>query len=497
MTERRAVILFTRIPVPGHTKTRLMPYCSPRQCAQLHASFLRDINRHLQGIDADVFIYYAGPGNPEDLKTLWNPLRDPDGGWQMGSGRMEFREQVGEDLGERMYTAMEQVLAEGYDKCVLTGTDLPDLTKSIFQDAFTRLDGHDVVLGPTRDGGYYLIGSREPQHVCFENQKYGGNNVFEDTAAAVLNHGLTLSLTRVLHDVDTREDLLERVDRMRKRGGRLDLETDRLILKALKISVIVPIYNEIKILERTMQDIKRAFPNDEVIFVDGGSTDGTAEELDAIMAVSAEDAAETAEAAETTDAKNAENAAETDHAKTDSDRAFKVLHCEKGRARQMNLGAREATGDILFFLHCDSRLPKDPAKEIRRVYASHLAGCFRIAFPTKRFLMLTNSVLSNMRAEQEGIMFGDQGIFIDRRLFEKMGGFPEIPLMEDYEFSRMLKRRGISIGVARARIISSDRRYPKSTKGTLRLMKRMYDMRQCYLHGADPARLARLYRDVR
>lgn len=459
MTERRAVILFTRIPFPGYTKTRLMPYYTPQQCASLHFCFLRDIRRNLKGIDADLFIYYAEPGDPEELvKIFGRQMEPPAGGRKYGTGKVVYRKQYGEDLGERMFTAMKDVHCAGYDRCVLTGTDLPDLTKSIFEDAFARLEDHDVVLGPTRDGGYYLIGSREPQHVCFEDQVYGGSTVFENTAAAVLNHGLTLSLSEVLYDVDTRKDLIHRLDRRRKHPEKPFMETDRFILQNLKISVIVPICNEVHMIRHIQAEVERAFPSCEVIFVDGESTDGTLSRIDP---------------------------------------EYVLLHSEKGRAKQMNMGAQEASGDILFFLHCDSKLPKHPQREIRHVYASHLAGCFRIGFPTRRFLMLTNSILSNRRARNEGIMFGDQGIFIDRRLFYKMGGFPDIPLMEDYQFSLTLKRHGISSGVAGEKIISSDRRYPRSTKGTLRLMKKMYDMRQMYLHGADPEKLAKWYKDIR
>lgn len=459
MTEKRAVILFTRIPVPGLTKTRLMPYYTPEQCAELHLCFLRDIRRNLSGIDADLFIYYAEPGDPAVLKEIFgNRLPRPRHGWIHGSGKITYRPQVDLGLGERMYQAMEDVLNEGYDSCVLTGTDLPDLTKEIFEDAFARLKTHDVVLGPTRDGGYYLIGSKVPQHVCFENQVYGGSSVFENTAAAVLNHGLSLSLAEVLHDVDTRKDLIHRLDRRRKNPETPFSHTDRFILQHVKISVIVPVCNEENMIRNIQKELRRTFASCEVIFVDGKSTDGTLSRIDPEMM---------------------------------------ILNSEKGRARQVNLGAEEASGDILFFLHCDSKLPAHPQREIRHVYAEHLAGCFRIGFPTRRFLMLTNSILSNRRARNEGIMFGDQGIFIDRRLLFKMGGFPDIPLMEDYQFSLNLKRHGISNGVAHEKIISSDRRYPRSTKGTLRLMKKMYDMRQMYLHGADPEKLAKMYKDIR
>lgn len=459
MTERRAVILFTRIPYPGHTKTRLMPYYTPVQCAELHSCFLRDIHRNLQGIDADLFIYYAEPGDPDNLVQIFGRQMDKSsGGWKYGRGRVVYRRQSGEDLGERMYAAMEEVFREGYDHCVLTGTDLPDLTKGIFDDAFTRLKTHDAVLGPTRDGGYYLIGSNAPQHIFFEDQVYGGSTVFENTAAAILDHGLSLSLAEVLSDVDTRKDLIHRLDRRRKNPEAPFSHTDRFILQHVKISVIVPVCNEENMIRNIQKELQRTFASCEVIFVDGKSTDGTLSRIDPEMM---------------------------------------ILNSEKGRARQMNLGAEEASGDILFFLHCDSKLPAHPQREIRHVYAEHLAGCFRIGFPTRRFLMLTNSILSNRRARNEGIMFGDQGIFIDRRLFFKMGEFPDIPLMEDYQFSLNLKRHGISNGVAHEKIISSDRRYPRSTKGTLRLMKKMYDMRQMYLHGADPGKLAKMYKDIR
>ena len=101
----------------------------------------------------------------------------------------------------------------------------------------------------------------------------------------------------------------------------------------------------------------------------------------------------------------------------------------------MNAGAVQSKGDILFFLHCDSILPDDFENEIRHCMSRHNLGCFGVKYKAGNLFMLTNRLISNHRAAVRGIPFGDQGIFIDRELFFEAGMFPEIPIMEDYEFS--------------------------------------------------------------
>ena len=118
----------------------------------------------------------------------------------------------------------------------------------------------------------------------------------------------------------------------------------------------------------------------------------------------------------------------------------------------MNTGAVNSTGDILFFLHCDSELPENPLGEIRRVLSGHRAGCFGIAFHSKNFFMFTCRVISNHRVKDRKVMFGDQGIVIDRDLFFQAGMFPELPIMEDYQFSLTLKEMGVKLGMAGRRI---------------------------------------------
>ena len=176
---------------------------------------------------------------------------------------------------------------------------------------------------------------------------------------------------------------------------------------------------------------------------------------------------------------------------------FQVLHSGKGRAKQMNLGAKESTGDILFFLHCDSELPDRPLEQIRYVMKDYRAGCFGIAFHSKNFFMFTCRVISNHRIKDRKVMFGDQGIFVDRDLFFEAGMFPELPIMEDYQFSLTLKERGEKIGIAKKRIYTSDRRFPKGTIPKLRVMWKMNRLRKMYRDGVAIDEISRMYRDIR
>lgn len=163
----------------------------------------------------------------------------------------------------------------------------------------------------------------------------------------------------------------------------------------------------------------------------------------------------------------------------------------------MNLGAQESTGDILFFLHCDSELPKKPLEQIRYVMKDYRVGCFGIAFHSANFFMLTCRLISNHRIKDRKVVFGDQGIFIDRNLFFDAGMFPELPVMEDYQFSLNLKSRGEKIGITKSRIYTSDRRFPEGTVPKLREMWKMNRLRKKYRDGVDIEEIADMYADVR
>ncbi|CBL36041.1 hypothetical protein CL3_12930 [butyrate-producing bacterium SM4/1] len=125
------------------------------------------------------------------------------------------------------------------------------------------------------------------------------------------------------------------------------------------------------------------------------------------------------------------------------------------------------------------------------------AGCFGIAFHSRNFFMFTCRVISNHRVKDRKVMFGDQGIFVDRDLFFEVRMFPEIPIMEDYQFSLTLKEKGVRLGMAGKRIYTSDRRFPKGTIPKLRVMWSMNRLRKMYREQVPIEEIARLYQDVR
>lgn len=224
----------------------------------------------------------------------------------------------------------------------------------------------------------------------------------------------------------------------------------------MKVSVIIPIYNEEKAIKKFLKTLNPIQDKAEILFVDGGSSDQTVSMIP---------------------------------------KEYTVLQSPKGRANQMNYGAEMSTGDVLFFLHCDSEIPMDAVKQIESVLAKYEWGCFGIAFHSNNIWMKCCQAISNHRIKDRKVVFGDQGIFIKRNLFFEIGGFPALPIMEDYQFSLNLKERGVKIGITRDRIYTSDRRFVQG--GRLRIMWKMNRLRAAYRKGVDIEKIAKAYKDIR
>lgn len=442
---KRALIIFTRVPIPGRTKTRMEPQLSKANCARLHSCFLKDIGQECTKVQADLFVFYT----PDHFQERLYPAFGPSA---------VYLPQKGEGLGARMYEAIRHVLSKGYSSCILCGTDIPELLAEDLEQAFSRLDACDVVLGPTEDGGYYLVGMKKPEKAVFQAVPYGNGSVLERTVEQAQRAGLSVALVKEQKDMDHFEDLEGLWRRMWKKKCLETTATGRFLARIRSISIIVPIYNEERTIGMIQDQLRPLLGKCEILFVDGGSTDRT------LSLIGPE---------------------------------FRVIPSEKGRAKQMNTGAMASSGQILFFLHCDSELPPHVLGEIRRVMAGHLAGCFGIAFHSRNFFMFTCRVISNHRIKDRKVMFGDQGIFLDRDLFFEIGMFPEIPVMEDYQLSLTLKEQGIRLGMTKRRIYTSDRRFPKGTVPKLKLMWKMNRLRKMYRDGVPIERISRLYRDVR
>jgi len=220
------------------------------------------------------------------------------------------------------------------------------------------------------------------------------------------------------------------------------------------LSIVVPVLNEAVEIEAALQSLAPLRARGcEVIVVDGGSADDT-------LAL----------------------------AKSLADR---TIAAPRGRASQMNAGAATAKGDVLLFLHADTRLPENAdALVIDALSRSRRAwGRFDVRF-TKGALPLIAWTM-NVRSRLTGIATGDQAMFVTRKAFESVGGFPEIALMEDIALSARLKRISRSACVS-ARVTTSPRRWQKH--GTIRTILLMWRLRFAYFFGAPPEALARAYR---
>ncbi|MGE0356907.1 MAG: TIGR04283 family arsenosugar biosynthesis glycosyltransferase [Burkholderiales bacterium] len=176
--------------------------------------------------------------------------------------------------------------------------------------------------------------------------------------------------------------------------------------------------------------------------------------------------------------------------------ADRVIESPRGRARQMNAGAQAATGEVLLFLHADTRLPPGADRLVLEGLAASGRdwGRFDIAIEGRSPLLPVVAAFMNARSRLTAIATGDQALFARRAAFESAGGFPPIALMEDIAFCRTMRRRGPPLDL-RARAVTSGRRWER--RGTLRTILLMWRLRLAYFLGADPARLAERYGDGR
>ncbi|WP_099203364.1 TIGR04283 family arsenosugar biosynthesis glycosyltransferase [Miniphocaeibacter massiliensis] len=441
----RAIIIFTRVPLAGKTKTRMMPALTPMECEQLHISFLKDIKQECEKVSTDIFVAFT----PEDKEKKLVKI--------LGDDKIYFS-QKGNDFGEKMYNAIKFVLDKNYKSCVLIGTDIPEIKKEYLENAFKGLNNKDIVFGPTKDGGYYLVGMNKPIEEAFKNQIYGKGTVLENTVFRLKNKNFKIEYVKELSDIDTIDDLRKFRNRIRENRKEQKTESSKFVYSNNKVSIIIPIYNEESTIEYIQKQLYTFKDKCEIIFVDGGSSDNTLNLIDS---------------------------------------NFTVINSEKGRANQMNLGAEKSTGDTLFFLHSDSKLPSDFLMQIKEVMKKYRVGCFGIIFDSKNFFMFACRIISNFRAKYRRIIFGDQGIFIDRDLFFELGMYPNLPIMEDYQFSLSLRDKGFKVGITKDRINTSDRRYPKKTIQKLKLMWKMYKLRKMYRNGVDINILSNNYKDIR
>jgi uncharacterized protein len=192
-TQDNAVILFARDPVLGKVKTRLFPYLNKETILKLYICFLRDSLEKIRQVEnADLFVGVA-PSNESGFFT----------GIQGSDIRIFVQE--GKELGDKMRQAIQDRFAEGYEKVVIIGSDSPSLPVSYIKRALSSDKG--LILGPSTDGGYYLIGMCGKRVEVFTGVTWGTENVLQQTCERLVREGVTLELLPVWYDIDTPEDL--------------------------------------------------------------------------------------------------------------------------------------------------------------------------------------------------------------------------------------------------------------------------------------------------
>jgi len=358
------ILIFTRYPTPGKTKTRLIPALGAEKAAILQKQMTEFVIKEVKKVHCPFIICYTGATEKEMKKWLGENLY--------------YLEQRGENLGERLTRAFHYGFKLGYKKIVAIGIDCIELRANILQKAFDLLDKTDCVIGPADDGGYYLIGTKKYQPELFEDIDWGTEKVFKQTVNKIKNY----KLLPKLKDIDYPEDIPE------------------------KISVIIPTLNEEKNILETIKNVNNGF-NIEIIIADGGSTDNTLKLL--------------------------------------KNKNVKIVKTKANRAIQMNKGGSISTGTILLFLHADTILPNNWDIYVRNFFKQHgdkSLGFFKFQIKENFYFKKIIEFGTNIRSNFFKLPYGDQAFFIKKDLFIKIGGFPEVPILEDYLFVTYFKKFG-------------------------------------------------------
>ncbi len=194
---KEQVLVFTRYPQPGSTKTRLAKVLGNRGAAALQKKLtektLARVRQFLQKNRAAAAVYHEGGSREEMLQWL-----GPD---------LDYLTQPDGDLGQRLTGAFREAFGQGYFRVVIIGADCPDLLASHIEEAFSILRSQDLVIGPATDGGYYLIGLSRPEPALFAAIPWGAGDVLEKTLEIAEQKGLSLAQLETLSDVDRPEDL--------------------------------------------------------------------------------------------------------------------------------------------------------------------------------------------------------------------------------------------------------------------------------------------------
>lgn len=190
------VLFFVKYPAVGRVKTRLAKQLGRKTASDLYKNFVNDILAMLNNLNVSLKIFFAPPDTKKQIQ-------------QWLGEKYSYAPQIGQGLGQRMKNAFLQAFSEGFKSVIIIGSDSPDLPADFINRALSVLNTHDVVIGPSSDGGYYLIGFVRDAFLpeVFEEISWGSDSVFEQTINILKQHKQKLYLLPQWYDVDTSEDL--------------------------------------------------------------------------------------------------------------------------------------------------------------------------------------------------------------------------------------------------------------------------------------------------
>jgi len=383
----RTVLEFARAPVLGRVKRRLAATEGDPEALRIYRLLAEDVHAVLLEAqshgDLDLVTCLAdGREDGPEARTLSAWLPGARALWAQGEG----------DLGARMDRALGRALAQGASAAAVVGTDVVGLTPAWLEQAWAALATADVVLAPTPDGGYGFLALKRPAPALFRDIPWSTPQVAAATRAAARAAGFQLVELNGLRDVDTAADL----------EGVLPL-----------VSVLVPVLDEMPRLAPRLQAlVAAAAPHGravEIVVADGGSKDGS---LEAARALSQRSP------------------------------GLHTLATRAGRGTQLKAAAEAARGRWLWTLHADADVAPGT---LERVLAHARRGSHPWAFSKTRIdapglFYGVVGVLTEIRARWLRLPYGDQGVLVKRSLYERVGGYADVPLMEDVLLAGQLSR---------------------------------------------------------
>lgn len=434
--------MFSRYPQAGKAKTRLIPAVGAEGAAalqrQMTEQMLKQVKRWQTTSSGSAEIWFAGNTDADlDRQRMQDWL----------GNHWVYQAQAAGDLGARMSYAFQVAFAAGMERVVTIGTDCPQLDAERLTQAFQALHDYDLVLGVATDGGYYLIGLQRSIPELFVGVDWGTDQVLQQTVEIATSLGLKVAYLDPLTDIDRPEDLPI---------------WETVQAATPQISIIIPVLNEARLIQSALQHIdmlqhieqsdRKAI---EVIVVDGGSQDDT-------VALAQQS-------------------------------GVVVIRSAPGRAKQMNVGAEIALGEILLFLHADTRLPDNFVSLVQTTLTRSgiVAGAFQLRIDDKAWSLRLVEWGVKWRSTLFQLPYGDQAIFLKAATFWQIGGFPELPIMEDFVLINRLRSLG-KIAMASAPVLTSARRWQKLGVIKTTLINQL--VLAAYFLGVPLDRIAQWYR---